>query len=182
MAPDNRIHLTLSGNLCKISTKCLECGCFDVLALFVAGATGERRLKLVSGGKVRIEFGKNFGTTALDVYFQRFEDTGSNPFAFTKKAKQNVLGANVTVVKRLRFLARERQNFFDSRGVGNVSGGFGLGPGSHLLFNGSSNSIEIKSHFLQNVNRYTLTEIDQPKQQMLRPHVVMVKAISLFAG
>ena len=93
-----------------------------------------------------------------------------------------MLGANVTVVKRLRFLARERQNFFDSRGVRNVSGGFGLGPGSHLLLNGSSNSIEIKSHFLQYVNRYTLTEIDQPKQQMLRPHVVMVKAISLFAG
>jgi hypothetical protein len=49
------------------------------------------------------------------------------------------------------------------------------------LFDGGSNSIEIESHFLENVDRYTLTEIDQPKQQMLRPHVVVVKAISLFA-
>ena len=41
MATDNRIHLALSGNLCKISTKGLECGCFNILVLFVTGASGE---------------------------------------------------------------------------------------------------------------------------------------------
>src|ERR1700674_4724077 len=82
---------------------------------------------------VLTSFFEDFVAAPLDIYFQTLEDTRRNAFTFTQKSQQNVLGPNVGMIERFRFLARERKNFFYARRIRNVANHLGLRPGTDLF-------------------------------------------------
>ena len=93
-----------------------------------------------------------------------------------------MLGANVGMIEGFRFLARERENFFHARRIRNVADHLGLRPGTDLLLDFHPHGFEVEPHLLQDVDRNALPELDQTQQQMLGPDVIMVEAVSFFAG
>ena len=136
-----------------------------------------------SGG---VKFGsssfRDFVARPLDIDFQTLEHARGDAFAFAQKSEQNVFGADVGMIERLCFLAGERENFFHARRVRNVPDHLGLGSGADLLLDFHPHRFEIEPHLLQNVDGNALPQLDQPEQQMLGPDVIMIEAISFFAG
>ncbi len=93
-----------------------------------------------------------------------------------------MLGPDVGMIERFRFLAREREDFFHARRVRNVADHLGLRPGTDLLLDFHPHGFEVETHLLQDVDGNALPELDQTKQQMLGPDVIMVEAVSFFAS
>ena len=103
-----------------------------------------------------------------------------DPFTRTHKSEQNVLGPDVGMIERFRFLARKRENFFDARRIRNVAHHLGLRPGTDLFLDFHPHGFEVETHLLQNVDGHALPKFDQAKQQMLGPDIIMVEAVSFF--
>ena len=67
------------------------------------------------GREIRIELFEYLVARAFDVDFETLQDSRSDSLAFAQKSKQNMFRADVRMIERLGFLARERQHFFDPR-------------------------------------------------------------------
>ena len=93
-----------------------------------------------------------------------------------------MFGADVRMIERLGFFTGERQNFFHPRSVGNVADDFGFRAGADLLLHFHAHSLEIESHFLENVDRDALAELNQPKKKMLGPNVIVIEPVGFFAS
>jgi len=93
-----------------------------------------------------------------------------------------MLGPDVAMIERLRFLPRQREYFFDPWRVGNIARHLGIGTGANLLLHLNANRFEIEPELLQHIDGHALSKLDQAKQQMLRPHVIVVKAVGFLAG
>src|SRR5260370_1360615 len=111
-------------------------------------------------------------------------NSGTLPLAiaFAKQAEQNVFGADVRMIERLRFLAGERQNLFHARRVGNVADDFCFRPRADLLLDFHSHGLEIEPHFLENVDGDALAEFDQSEQKVLGADVIVIETVGLFAS
>src|SRR5437588_4132829 len=86
------------------------------------------------------------------------------------------------MIERLCFLAGERENFLHPRRVGNVADDFCLRTRADLFLHFHSYGLEIESHFLEDIDRDTLAELDQSEQQMLGADIIVVEAVGLFAS
>ena len=86
------------------------------------------------------------------------------------------------MIERARLLAREREDLFHPRSVGNVADHLRFRAGADLLLDFHPNRFEVEPHLLQNVDGDALPELDQPEQEMLGPDVIMIEAIRFFAG
>src|SRR5438105_264287 len=86
------------------------------------------------------------------------------------------------MIERLRFLAGERENFLHSRRVRNVADDFCLRTRADLFLHFHPHSLEIESHFFENVDRNALAELDQPEQKMLGADVIVIETVGLFAS
>src|SRR6266446_4621097 len=134
--------------------------------------------------------GVKFGSSSLRISlrvrsissFETLEHSGSNPLAFAQKSKQNVFRADIRMIQRLRFLARQCQYFFDPRGVGNVADNLGLRPRANLFFHFHANGLKIEAHLLQNVHRHALPKLDKAQEQMLGANVIVVKPVGFLAS
>ena len=58
----------------------------------------------------------------------------------------------------------------------------GLGAGAHLLLDLQPDVLQLEVHFLQDIHRDALAQLDEPEQEVLGAHVVVVEAISFLAG
>ncbi len=144
-----------------------------------------QRLRFLLGfgrGEIRVEFLEDFVAGALDIDFEILEHAGGDAFAFAEQAEQDVLGADVGMVERLGFLAGERQDFLDARSVGNVADHLGLGTGADLFLDLHADGFQIEPHFLEDVDRHALAELDQAEQQVLGADVIVVEPVGLLAG
>ena len=119
-------------------------------------------------GEVRIEFLEDFVAGPLDIDVEILQHARGDAFAFAQQAEQDVLGADVGMVERLRFLAGEREHFLHARRVGNVADHLRFRAGADLLLDFHPDGFEIEAHFLQDVDRHALPELDQPEQQDAR--------------
>ena len=133
-------------------------------------------------GEIRIEFLQDFLAGLLDIHVEILQDARGDAVAFAQQAEQDVLGADVGVIERLGFLARERENFLHARRVGNVADHLGLGPGADLLLDFHADGFEVETHLLENVDGDALPELDQAEQQMLGADVIVVEAVGFLAG
>src|SRR6266700_1356236 len=86
------------------------------------------------------------------------------------------------MIECLGFLAGESQYLFHPRRVGNVAYDFCFRTGAHLFLDLHPHGLEIESHFLENVDRDALAELDQSEQEMLGADVVVIEAVGFFAG
>ena len=118
-------------------------------------------------GEIRIEFLENLVAGALDVDVEGLQHARGHAFAFAQQAEQDVLGADVGMIERLRLLAREREHFLHARRVGNVADHLRLRAGADLLLHLHAHGLEVEPHLLQHVDGDALAELDQPEQQML---------------
>ena len=144
-----------------------------------AGSSGGRRAGFA--GEVRVEFGQNFVAAALDVHIEALEHPCGDAFALAQEAQQNMFGADVGMVERLGFFLGERQNLLHTRSVGNIARGFGFRAGAHLFFHRIAHRLQIEAHLLQHVDGHALAEVDQPQQQMLGSHIVVVEPVGFLA-
>jgi hypothetical protein len=85
------------------------------------------------------------------------------------------------MIERLGFLAREGEDFFHARGVGDVAGHLGVGAGTDLFFHFDADGFEIEPELLQHVDGDPLPELDQPEEQVFGAHVIMVEAVGFLA-
>ena len=132
--------------------------------------------------EIRIELLQNFIARPLDIDFQTLQNARRHAFTFAQKSEQNVFGPDIGMIQRFRFLARERENFFHARRVGNVADHFCFRPGTDLFLHFHPHRLEIESHLLQNVDRHALPQLDQPEQQVLGPDVIVIEAVCFFTG
>ena len=151
-------------------------------ALRVAGGGFLAAFAALAAGKLRIELAENFVAGALDVDVERLEHAGGDALALAEQAEQDVLGADVGVVERLRFLAGERQDLLHARRVGNAALGLRLLAGAHLLFHGGAHGLEVEAHLLQHAHGDALPQLDQPEQDVLGADIVVVEAVGFLAG
>ena len=175
-APDYWIKLVLFRQVSQITTKCAERGSFDI---FLGRLTAFVRFR---GREIRVELFENLVPRPLDIDFETLEDTRRDAFTFAQKPKQNVFGADVGMIERFGFLAGEGQDFFHARRVGNVSDHLGFRSRANLLLHFHSHGLQIETHFLQNVHRHALPQLDQSQKQMLGADVIVVEAVGLLAS
>ena len=81
----------------------------------------------------------------------------------------------------LSFFGGEVEDFLHARCVRNVAYLFLIRPGANLFLDFQSHGLEVQSHFLQHVDSDALAELDEPQQQMLGAHKVVVETVRLFA-
>jgi len=93
-----------------------------------------------------------------------------------------MFSADIGVMKGFRFFASKGENLFDSWGVGNVACNFGVRTCSNLFFYFHPDRFEIQPHFLEDIDGDALAQLDQAEENMLRAHIVVVKAVGLLAG
>ena len=154
-----------------------------VLTSFFETARRSRRFLLAfRRSEIRIEFLQDFVARPLDIDFETLEHPRGDAFAFAQQAEQNVLGADVGMIERLRFLAGERENFFHPRRVGNVADHLRLRTGADLFLDFHPDGFEIEPHLLEDVHRDALPELDQAEQKMLGADVIVVEAVGFFAS
>ena len=81
------------------------------------------------------------------------------------------------------FLAGEREDLLDARGVRDGAGGrLGVLAGADLLFDLGADGLEVEPHLLEHAHGDALAELDQPEQDVLGADVVVVEAVRLLAG
>ncbi len=117
----------------------------------------------------------------LDVHVEIFQNLRRHAVAFAQQAEQNVFRADVSVVERLGFLRREREDLFHARRVGDVADHFLVGAGADFLLDGDADGFKVNSHALQNIDGDALSQLDQAEQQMLRAEEIMVEAVGFLA-
>ena len=134
-----------------------------------------------AGGEVGVEFLEHLVAGALDVDLQGLEHARGDAVAFAQQAEQDVLGADVGMIERLGFLAREGEDLLHARGVGDVARHLGVRAGADLLFHLDADGLQVEPELLQHVDRDALAELDQPEEQVLGAHVIMVEAVGFLA-
>src|SRR5215471_695289 len=174
-ATNHRIELALFRQLGQIAAERAQRWSFDIL---LRGRLAFFRFRRC---EVWIELFQNFIAGPFDVDLETLEHARGDAFAFAKESEQDVFGANVGMIKRFRFLARESQNFFHARRVRNVADNFRFRSGADLFLDFHAYGFEIESHLLKDVDRNALAELDQSEQKMLGPDVVVIETIGLFA-
>ena len=70
---------------------------------------------LAAAGELGIELAQDLVARALDVDVEGLEDAGGDALALAQEAEQDVLGADIGMVERLRLLAGERQDLLHPR-------------------------------------------------------------------
>ncbi len=73
-----------------------------------------------------------------------------------------MLGADVSVIKRFGFFARQRQDLLDARRIGDRAHDFLVRPGADFLFHLQPDGFQIQAQTLQYINRHPLPQLDQP--------------------
>ena len=99
-----------------------------------------------SRGKIRVQFLQDLLARLLDVHVEILQNPRGHAVAFAQQAEQNVFGADVSVIERLGFLGRERENLFHARRVGNVADHFLVGPGADLFLDFHADGFQVKAH------------------------------------
>ena len=125
----------------------------------------------------RIPAAVKFGSSSLRISLRvrsmstsRFFSTrAATPSPSRKQAEQDVLGADVGMIERLRFLAGEREHLLHARRVGNVADHLRFRAGADLLLDLHADGLEVEAHLLQNVDGDALPELDQAEQQCSVP-------------
>ena len=179
MPADDRIELVLLRQFRQVAAKGAQGRRLDI---FLGGGLAAAFLLGFRRGEIGIEFLQDFVAGPLDIHFETLQHARRDAFTFAQEPEQNVLGADVGMIERLRFLAGERENFFHARRVRNVADHLGLRPGADLLLDFHPHGFEVETHLLQDVDGHALPELDQAEQQMLGPDVIVVEAVGFLAG
>ena len=181
---DHRIQFTVVGQLGEVAPKGFQRGRLAFLAIAAGAGFLELAFLVLCGisGKVRVEFTKDLVAGTLDVDIEVLENTRGNSVSLAKQSEKNVLGPDVAVIEGFRFLSGEGEDLLDAWGVGDVPHHLGLGSVADLLLHFESHGLEVEIHFLQDVYRHPLTELDKPQQKVLGAHVVVVETVRLLAG
>ena len=133
------------------------------------------------GGKIRVQLLQDPLARLLDVHVEIFQDLRGHAVAFAQQAEQNVFRADVSVIERLGFLGREREDFFHARRVGNVADHFLVGAGADLFLDFHADGFEVDAHALQHVHGDALPQLDQAEQQMLRAEKIVIETVGFLA-
>src|SRR5690606_17384311 len=74
----------------------------------------------LAAGELRVELAQDFVARPFDVDVERLQHPGGHALTLAKESEQDVFGADVGVIERLRLLAREREDLLHARRVGNA--------------------------------------------------------------
>ena len=197
LTPDHWIEPAFFGDLGEVTTKGLE---RRGLGLTLAFGAGSLDLAFILEGtfstldvvvvivivilrrEIRINLGENFVAGALDIDIEPAQHAGRDTLTFTQQTKQKVLGTNIRMVERLRFLVGEREDLLHPWCVRDVTGGFLRRTRAHLFFHLHAHGIELEAHAFEHIHRDPLAELDEPQQQVLGADIGMVETVCLLAG
>src|ERR1051326_3287758 len=175
----NGIEFAFPRQLSQVAAKCAECWRFNIL--FGSRCFGTFLLGF-GRGEIWIELFENLIARAFDVELKALEHSGSNSFTLAQKPQQDVLRADVGMIKRLGFFACQCQNFFYARSIGNIADDLGLRSRADLFFHFHAHRLQVETHFLQNIYCHALPQFDQSKKQMLGADVIVIKSVRFFAS
>src|SRR5258705_3161664 len=88
----------------------------------------------------------------------------SNTIALLKQTKKNMFRANVSMMKRDRFLGCERQHLFNTRRIWDIAQYLLVRACSNLLLHLPSHRFQIESHLPEHGHCRALSESDQSKE------------------
>src|SRR3954464_15245477 len=91
-----------------------------------------------------------------------------------------MFGAHVSMIQRLGFVGGQREDLLYAGRIGNVADDLLVRAGADLLLDFHADGLEIKAHFLEDIDRDALAELDQAEQQMFGADEIMVKAVGLL--
>ena len=186
LAAHDGIEFALARQFGEVAAEGLERGRLDLLlVLGPAAAAGDGAAasspppspENCGSSSRRISWRVRSMSTSSDL-----EHARGHALALAEQAEQNVLGADVAVVERLRLLAGQRQHLLHARRVGNAAGRLGLRAGADLLLDGGAHGLQVEPHLLEHADRDPLPELDQAEQDVLRADVVVVEAVGFLAG
>ena len=92
-----------------------------------------------------------------------------------------MFGADVRVVERFGFLAGERQDLLDTRGVRDVPDHLLVRPGADLFFDFHANGFQVQTQFLEDIDGDALPQFDQAQQEMFGADKIVVEPVGFFA-
>ncbi len=112
----------------------------------------------------------------------RGEGVPGKAIRIAENGQQDMLCADIGVAQRFGFLSRHGQEFAHAGGIRETAlraGGVARHQGFFYLF---SQRGDIDSAVFHNADGDALTELQQPKQNMLRSDIVMPESVCLSAG
>ncbi len=148
------------------------------------GAAGRGLLAaaLASAGELGIELAQDLVAGALDVDVERLEHARGHALALAQQAEQDVLGADVGMVERLRLLAGQREHLLHARRVGDVARALVSWP-VPTCFSTAARTVSRSSPiFWSTLTATPWPSLIRPEQDVLRADVVVVEAVGFLAG
>src|SRR4030095_15367610 len=89
---------------------------------------------------------------------------------------------DVGMVEGFGFLPCERQHFFHTRGIRNITDHLGFGARANLVLDLHAHGLEIETHLLQNVYSHSLPQFNESQKEVFGADVVVIKAVGLLAS
>ena len=201
LAADDRIQVAGLGQLREVAPEGLEqreALAAAGAATFLARLAGGRRLvgRLVGGGRIlaglvggfrggggRVDIREDLLAATLQVDVQFLQDAGGDALPFLEEAEQDVLGAHVGVAEAAGLGDGVGHDLLDAGRQRDRVGLLGLlGPGADLLLDGGAHVLEVEAHASEHVDGDAFAELDEPEQDVLGAHVVVVEATGLGPG
>ena len=89
--------------------------------------------------------------------------------------------ANVGVIERLGFLGGEGQYLFHPRRVRDIADHLLVRAGADLFLDLHPYGLEVKSHFLENIDCDALAQFDQSEQEVFGADKIVIEPVGLLA-
>ena len=92
-----------------------------------------------------------------------------------------MLSSHVGVIERLGLGQGQLQHFLRTRREGHVADRLGLRPLAHGLLDLVPYAFQRYAHAFEHIDGHAFPQNNQPQQEMLRPHIGVIKTIRLAA-
>ena len=201
LAADHRVELAGLGQFGQVAPEGLqerEAFAAARATALLTGLAGRRRLvgRLVGGGGIlaglalalgggrgRVDVGQDLLPATFQVDVQAEQHAGGDALAFLEEPEQDVLGADVRVAEAAGLGDRMGHDLLDPGrqrdGVGLL--GF-LRTRADRLLDGGADILQVQPHAPQDVDGDAFAELDEPEQDVLGTHVIMVEATGFGPG
>ena len=181
MAADHGVQLAFAGQLGQIAAKRAQGRGLGVAALFL-GAFFARLSRGGGGGfllgaRLGAQLAEDLLAALLDVDVEVLQDARGHAVAFAQQAQKQMLGPHHGVAEGLGLFGGQGQDLLDAGREGDVPHHFLVGTASHLFLDFQPDGFQVQAHLLKYIDGNSLPELDQPQQQVLGSHKVVVEPV-----
>ena len=118
----------------------------------------------------------------FQLQIQVHQHLGGHTLLLAQQPQQQVFGPHVVVVQVARFLDGILDDLLGSRSLGQLPHRHHLGAGLHDLLDLVADLPQVHIHVPQDGRGHAAALLDQPQEDMLGPHILMVESLGLLVG